>query len=74
MKRQETSRRFKHLISQMRFERNSVPKSSKPKKTVLDKRLATPLQAGISAALRHVYNEAMEGSTAEFDALLARLR
>lgn len=50
-----------------------MPKSNKPMKTVLDDDVCSPLQAGISAALRRAYKATAEESTAEFDALLARL-
>lgn len=51
-----------------------MPRSTKPVKTMLDEELGSALQAGISAALRRVYKDAAEESTAEFDELLARLR
>ena len=50
-----------------------MPKSTKPMKNVLNEELGSPLQAGISAALRRAYKASLEESTAEFDALLARL-
>lgn len=51
-----------------------MPRTNKHARTVIDEDPCSPLQAGISAALRRIYQAPAEESTAEFDALLARLR